>query len=78
MYIARSSHCPHNQERIMMSTPESGGAAHRRTEARPPFDETFRATLQGHTPDGEPATIIVTRQGLGLPPRGGAGGGEAG
>jgi biotin-(acetyl-CoA carboxylase) ligase len=28
-------------------------------------DETFRATMRGQTPDGEPATVIVTRQGLG-------------
>lgn len=26
--------------------------------ARPPSEETFRATLQGRTTDGEPATII--------------------
>lgn len=36
-----------------------------RTEARPPSEETFRATLQGRTPDGQPATLIVTRQGMG-------------
>jgi len=34
------------------------------TNTRPPSEETFRATLQGRTTDGEPATIIVTRQGL--------------
>jgi hypothetical protein len=28
-------------------------------------DETFRATLRGQTPEGEPSTLIVTRQGLG-------------
>ena len=28
-------------------------------------DESFRATLSTLTPDGEPATLIVTRQGLG-------------
>lgn len=28
-------------------------------------DETFRATLVGRTPQGEPSTLIVTRQGLG-------------
>ena len=28
-------------------------------------DETFRATMRGRTPDGEPSTVIVTRQGLG-------------
>jgi hypothetical protein len=28
-------------------------------------DETFRATLRGQTPEGEPTTLIVTRQGLG-------------
>lgn len=28
-------------------------------------DETFRATLRGRTPEGEPTTLIVTRQGLG-------------
>jgi len=27
--------------------------------------ETFRATLQGRTPEGELATMIVTRRGLG-------------
>lgn len=31
----------------------------------PPSKETFRGTLQGRTPDGDPATVIVTRQGLG-------------
>lgn len=34
-------------------------------DSRPPSEETYRATLQGRTTDGEPATIIVTRQGLG-------------
>jgi len=34
-------------------------------DARPLSEETFRATLQGRTTDGEPTTIIVTRQGLG-------------
>lgn len=29
------------------------------------LDETFRATMQGRTPEGEPSTLIVTRQGLG-------------
>ncbi|MGH3799101.1 MAG: hypothetical protein ACRDTD_03030 [Pseudonocardiaceae bacterium] len=29
------------------------------------LDETFRATMQGRTPDGESTTVIVTRQGLG-------------
>lgn len=33
----------------MMSTPE----------------ETFRATMRGRTPEGEPTTLIVTRKGLG-------------
>ena len=28
-------------------------------------DETFRGTMCGRTPDGQPATVIVTRQGLG-------------
>ncbi len=28
-------------------------------------DETFRGTMRGRTPDGEPSTVIVTRQGLG-------------
>ena len=28
-------------------------------------DETFRETMQGSTPDGDPTTVIVTRQGLG-------------
>lgn len=28
-------------------------------------DETYRGTMQGRTPDGQPATVIVTRQGLG-------------
>lgn len=28
-------------------------------------DETFRATMRGRTPEGEPTTLIVTRQGLG-------------
>lgn len=28
-------------------------------------DETFRGTMRGRTPDGAPATVIVTRQGLG-------------
>lgn len=28
-------------------------------------DETFRATLQARTPDGELTTLIVTRRGLG-------------
>jgi hypothetical protein len=28
-------------------------------------DETFRATMRSRTPDGEPHTVIVTRQGLG-------------
>ncbi|MDQ3761512.1 MAG: hypothetical protein M3460_07360 [Actinomycetota bacterium] len=27
-------------------------------------DETFRATMWGQTPEGEPTTLIVTRQGL--------------
>ncbi len=31
----------------------------------PPSEETYRATLEGRTPDGDPATLIVTRQGLG-------------
>ena len=29
-------------------------------------DETFRATLRTSTPDGERATVIVTRQGQGF------------
>ncbi|MGH3979718.1 MAG: hypothetical protein ACRDSN_25090 [Pseudonocardiaceae bacterium] len=28
-------------------------------------EETFRATLRGRTPAGEPVTLIVTRQGQG-------------
>jgi hypothetical protein len=28
-------------------------------------DETFRGTMQSRTPDGDYATVIVTRQGLG-------------
>ncbi|MGH3984552.1 MAG: hypothetical protein ACRDST_18170 [Pseudonocardiaceae bacterium] len=28
-------------------------------------DETFRGTMRGRTPDGQPATVIVTRQGHG-------------
>ena len=28
-------------------------------------DETFRGTMRGSTPDGDYATVIVTRQGLG-------------
>jgi hypothetical protein len=28
-------------------------------------DETFRATMRGRTPAGEPTTLIVTRQGVG-------------
>ncbi len=28
-------------------------------------DETYRGTLRVKNPDGEPATLIVTRQGLG-------------
>lgn len=28
-------------------------------------EETFRGTMQGRTPDGEPTTLIVTRRGLG-------------
>jgi hypothetical protein len=28
-------------------------------------DETFRGTMCGRTPNGQPATVIVTRQGLG-------------
>jgi hypothetical protein len=28
-------------------------------------DETFRGTMCGRTPDGQLATVIVTRQGLG-------------
>jgi hypothetical protein len=28
-------------------------------------DETFRATMRGRTPEGEPSTLIITRQGLG-------------
>jgi hypothetical protein len=28
-------------------------------------DETFRGTMRGRTLDGEPNTVIVTRQGLG-------------
>jgi hypothetical protein len=28
-------------------------------------DETFRATMRSCTPNGEPHTVIVTRQGLG-------------
>lgn len=28
-------------------------------------DETFRATMPARTPEGEPTTLIITRQGLG-------------
>jgi hypothetical protein len=28
-------------------------------------DETFRGTIRGCTPDGEPHTVIVTRRGVG-------------
>jgi hypothetical protein len=28
-------------------------------------NETFRATMRGRTPAGEPTTLIVTRQGMG-------------
>lgn len=28
-------------------------------------EETFRATVRVRNPDGEPATLIVTRQGIG-------------
>jgi cation transport regulator ChaC len=28
----------------------------------PPSDETYRGTLKGRTPDGDPATLIVTRR----------------
>ncbi|MGH4016851.1 MAG: hypothetical protein ACRDSL_23565 [Pseudonocardiaceae bacterium] len=28
-------------------------------------EETFRATMRGRTPEGEPTTLIVTRKGLG-------------
>jgi hypothetical protein len=31
----------------------------------PPSEETYRGTLDGRTPDGSRATMIVTRQGLG-------------
>jgi hypothetical protein len=31
----------------------------------PPSKETYRATLEGRSADGCPATLIVTRQGLG-------------
>lgn len=27
--------------------------------------ETFRGTMRGRTPDGDPTTVIVTRRGLG-------------
>ncbi|MGH3913027.1 MAG: hypothetical protein ACRDTC_06410 [Pseudonocardiaceae bacterium] len=30
-----------------------------------PRNETFRATMRGRTPEGEPTTLIITRQGLG-------------
>lgn len=30
-----------------------------------PREETYRATLRAHTPEGERTTLIVTRQGLG-------------
>lgn len=33
------------------------------------LDETFRATMQGRTPEGEPTTLIVTRQDLDHPGR---------
>ena len=35
------------------------------TGMAPPSDETFRGTLQGRTPEGDPATVIVTRRGIG-------------
>jgi hypothetical protein len=28
-------------------------------------EETFRATMRGRTPEGEPTTLIITRQGTG-------------
>ncbi|MGH3898180.1 MAG: hypothetical protein ACRDTA_07975 [Pseudonocardiaceae bacterium] len=28
-------------------------------------DETFRGAMRGRTPEGEPSTVIVTRQGIG-------------
>lgn len=34
-------------------------------DVAPPSDETYRGTLKGRTPEGERATVIVTRQGLG-------------
>ena len=34
-------------------------------DVTPPSQETYRGTLEGRTPDGDRATLIVTRQGLG-------------
>lgn len=35
------------------------------SDMTPPSQETYRGTLEGRTPDGDRATLIVTRQGLG-------------
>lgn len=43
------------------STADPGG----RAGMAPPSEETYRGTLQGRSADGRPATVIVTRQGLG-------------
>ncbi len=51
--------------RTYLSSRRSVGQGSSVADVRPPSEETFRATLQGHTTDGEPATIIVTHQGLG-------------
>ena len=34
-------------------------------DVTPPSQETYRGTLEGRAVDGCPATVIVTRQGLG-------------
>ncbi|MGH3906849.1 MAG: hypothetical protein ACRDTE_22105 [Pseudonocardiaceae bacterium] len=34
-------------------------------DPRPASDETYRGTMQGRDPDGHPATVIITRKGLG-------------
>lgn len=44
---------------------EHPGDKHPGANMAPPSEETYRGTLEGHTPDGSRATMIVTRQGLG-------------
>ncbi|MGH4019659.1 MAG: hypothetical protein ACRDT0_10585 [Pseudonocardiaceae bacterium] len=34
-------------------------------DARPPSAETYRATMRGRDPEGQPATVIITRNGAG-------------